>query len=191
MSGSSAGAPAPALSAEEVAAFLEEVFPQTSGLVRIEEIAPMRGRLRALIDERHLRPGGTVSGPTLFMAADVGFYAALLGMIGRVPLAVTSSMTITFMRRPAPADVIAEARILKLGRRLASGDVTLYSDGRPEPVALAQTTYALPEDARAAAARPSPSLPPTQGEGGDVGDRRREAPASRGWFGRVRARRDR
>lgn len=145
MTGSNADAERPLLlNAAEIAAFLEEVFPQTSGLIAIEEISPMRGRMRVRIDETHLRPGGTVSGPTMFLAADVGFYVALLGMIGRVPLAVTSSLSITFLRRPAPADLIAEARILKLGRRLASGDVTLYSDGRAEPVALAQTTYALP-----------------------------------------------
>lgn len=135
----------PVLTAQEIRAFLDEVFPQSRGLIEIEEIGAMRSRCRTIVREAHLRPGGTVSGPTMFLAADVGFYTALLGMIGRVPLAVTSNLNITFMRRPAPVDIIAEARILKLGRRLASGDVTLYSEGRAEPVALAQTTYALPE----------------------------------------------
>lgn len=136
---------APVMSRDELGAYLAEIFPQTEGLFRIEELGAMRSLLRILIDDRHLRPGGTVSGPTMFMAADVGFYTALLGMIGRVPLAVTSNLNITFLRRPAATDILAEARILKLGRRLVSGDVTLYSEGRQEPVALAQTTYALPE----------------------------------------------
>ncbi|MCI4663852.1 MAG: PaaI family thioesterase [Neomegalonema sp.] len=134
-----------ALTAAEAAAFIDEVFPQVRGEIRIDGLEPMAARMRLLVSDQHLRPGGTVSGPALFMAADVAFYVAVLGMIGRQPLAVTSNLNITFMRRPQPTDVIAEARILKLGRRLASGDVTLYSQGRDEPVALAQTTYALPE----------------------------------------------
>ena len=139
-----AGRPQVVLNESEIAAYLDEVFPQIDGQLRIEEVAPMRARCRILIGERHLRPGGTVSGPTMFMAADVGFYVALLAMIGRESLTATANLSITFMRRPRAVDVIAEARILKLGRRLASGDVLLYSDGQAEPVAQASTTYALP-----------------------------------------------
>ncbi len=133
-----------AMTRAEVADYLDDVFPQVKDAVRLEALAPNQATLRAFVDERNLRPGDTVSGPTLFLAADVGFYAALLGMIGRVDQTVTIQLSITFMRRPPKADILAEARILKLGRRLASGDVTLYSDGLSEPVAHATTTYALP-----------------------------------------------
>ena len=89
------------------------------------------------IDERHLRPGGTVSGPTMFAIADCAFYVAVLAMIGREPLTVTTTLTINFLRKPAAADLRAEARILKLGRTLATGDVLVYSAGAPDPVAHA------------------------------------------------------
>lgn len=134
----------PALTAAEVTAFLAEVFPQIKDTVRIEAVDLNAARIRVLVSERDLRPGGTVSGPTLFAAADVAFYAAVLGMIGREALTVTSSLTINFLRKPAPVDVIAEARILKLGRSLAVGDATVFSDGAAASVAHASVTYAIP-----------------------------------------------
>ena len=91
-----------------------------------------------------LRPGGTVSGPTMFTVADCAFYAALLGMIGRKAMAVTTNLNMTFLRKPPKAAVIGEARILKLGRNLASGDVLVYSDGMDKAVAHAAVTYAIP-----------------------------------------------
>ena len=135
----------PQLTVEELSLFLKEVFPQIDGFAEVEEVGSMRARVRIRVGEGQLRPGGTVSGPTLFSAADLAFYAAVLCMIGREPLAVTSSLSITFLRKPRPTDLIAEGRILKLGRRLASGDVLIFSEGLAEPVAMAQTTYALPE----------------------------------------------
>ena len=140
------GSGEPVLTCEELNAFFPTAFEDAEDLFIVEALGPMTARMRMRIDSAHLRPGDTVSGPTMFAAADVAFYAALLGMIGMKPLAVTSNLNITFMRRPAPTDIIAEARILKLGRRLASGDVLLYSDGRNEPVAMAQTSYALPAE---------------------------------------------
>ncbi len=136
---------APQLSVADLAAFLDEVFPQIRGEVALSFVAPMAAGMRLAVDERHLRPGGTVSGPAMFMLADVSFYAAVLAMIGREPLAVTSGLTINFLRKPPAADLIGTARILKLGRRLATGDVVIAAVSDPTPLAHAAVTYALPE----------------------------------------------
>ena len=136
--------PAPMLSAEEIVAFLDLEFPQAQGMFEIEKAAPMHARVRMPLDESRLRPGGTVSGPTMFWLADCTFYVAVLASIGRQAQAVTTNMNINFMRRPSLNDLVAEARILKLGRRLAVGDVTLFSAGAAEPVAHATATYAIP-----------------------------------------------
>jgi uncharacterized protein (TIGR00369 family) len=132
------------LTAAEIVDFLDEVFPQSRGMFVIEEVAPMRARVRMPIDERHLRPGDTVSGPSMFWLADCAFYVAVLASIGREAQAVTTNMTINFLRRPTLNDLVGEARILKLGRRLAVGDVTLWSLGGVQPVAHAIATYAIP-----------------------------------------------
>jgi uncharacterized protein (TIGR00369 family) len=128
-------------------AFLDEVFPQVRGQAVVESVSPMTARMRIPVTEANLRPGGTVSGPTMFMAADVAFYAAVLAMIGREPLTVTTNLSINFLRKPGPHDLIAEARILKLGRSLAVGDATIFSETpetRGAPVAHASVTYAIP-----------------------------------------------
>ena len=135
----------PKLTAAEVTAYLDEVFPQSRGLMTIEVVASMQARLRFHVTEAHLRPGGTVSGPTMFMLADCAFYAATLAMIGRQAQALTTNLNINFLRAPAPRDLIGEARILKLGKLLATGEVTLWSDGEDPPVAHATMTYALPQ----------------------------------------------
>jgi uncharacterized protein (TIGR00369 family) len=132
------------LTSGEIADFLDEVFPQARGMFVIEEAGALHARVRMPVSEQHLRPGGTVSGPSMFWLADCAFYVAVLASIGREAQAVTTNMNINFMRRPAPAEMVAEARILKLGRRLAVGDVTLYSAGDDRPVAHATTTYAIP-----------------------------------------------
>ena len=95
--------------------------------------------------EEMLRPGGTISGPAMFGLADVALYGAVLSMIGPVALAVTTNMNINFLRKPAPKDLLAEARILKLGKRLAVGEVTIWSEGEEEPVAHATGTYSIPD----------------------------------------------
>lgn len=126
-------------------AFLTEAFPQVAGDFAIEEVRPMAARVRLRVGERNLRPGGTVSGPALFALADVSVYLAVLAMIGPEALSVTTNCSIDFMRKPAAdRDVIAEARLLKLGRRLAVGDVLMRSEGREDPVARATLTYAIP-----------------------------------------------
>jgi len=134
----------PQLSVDEVSTYLSEVFPQIDGRMSVEEIAPMRARVLYYVAESDLRPGGTVSGPAMFTLADCAYYVITLAMIGREALAVTTSLTINFMRKPAPGDLVAEARILKLGRSLSVGDVLIYSVGSEEPVAQASVTYSIP-----------------------------------------------
>ena len=129
---------------EELRVFLRQEFPQVSDEFRVEE-AGEELALRLVVAERHLRPGGTVSGPAMFGLADVAFYLALLQRIGPVALAVTTNCSIDFLRKPAAGcDLIARARILKLGRVLAVGDVLIWSEGMDQPVAHASLTYSIP-----------------------------------------------
>ena len=140
----------PVLNEAEVTAYLAEIFPQAAPQFAVERIAPMFARLRMTVGPEHLRPGGTVSGPSMFLLADCAFYVATLAMIGRKALTVTTSMTINFMRKPALADLTCEARILKLGRALSVGDATVFSEGVEGPVAHATVTYAIPPERRGA-----------------------------------------
>jgi uncharacterized protein (TIGR00369 family) len=136
----------PVMSRDEVEAFLAREFPQIAiGADHVlEAVGPMTARLRLVAGDKHLRPGGTVSGPAMFALADVCLYAAILAQIGPVALAVTTSMTINFLRRPEPGGLVAACRLLKLGARLAMGEVTLRSDGLDDPVAHATGTYSIP-----------------------------------------------
>jgi uncharacterized protein (TIGR00369 family) len=137
------------LSAEEIAAFLTEVFPGAMENFKIEEVRPMHARIRMPFQTRQLRPGGTISGPSLMALADTGLWVALLAMIGREALSVTSHLDIDFPRKPAAADVIADTTLHKLGKRLAVGTVLMYSDGEEMPCARASVTYAIPSSYRA------------------------------------------
>lgn len=133
------------LSTQELNLFLHEHFPQVSDCMRVENHGLESAVVRLTPDERHLRPGGTVSGPMMFALADVGFYIAILERIGALALAVTTGATIDFMRKPAAGqDLICHSRILKLGKSLVVGDVLIYSEGQTEPVARANLTYSLP-----------------------------------------------
>ena len=133
------------MNADEVAAYLDEVFPQVRGDFVIEEVANRAVRVRMPVAERHLRPGGTVSGPAMFALADVSVYIAVIAMLGREELAVTTSGSFDFMRKPAAGvDLICECRLLKLGRVLAVGECLMFSDGVAEPVARASMTYSIP-----------------------------------------------
>lgn len=130
---------------EALEAFLAREFPQVAGDFAIDRIAEYGLVVRLKVAERHLRPGGTVSGPSMFALADVAFYLAILSRIGPVALAVTTNCSIDFMRKPeAGHDLTGEARILKLGRQLAVGDVLIRSDGAGAVVARASLTYAIP-----------------------------------------------
>jgi acyl-coenzyme A thioesterase PaaI-like protein len=132
------------LTAAEISAFLDEVFPGAMDHFVIEDVRPMRARVRMLFNEFRLRPGGTISGPSLMTLADTGLWVALLAMIGREPLSVTSHLDIDFLRKPGPADVVAQTSLLKIGKRLAVGDVLMYSAGERVPCARASVTYAIP-----------------------------------------------
>jgi uncharacterized protein (TIGR00369 family) len=133
------------MSTAELESFLHAEFPQVDDYhFRIERVDDAGVRVRMPYDVRHLRPGGTISGPSLMALADTAMYVAILSAIGPVALAVTTNLGINFLRRPRQADVIAEARLLKLGERLAVGDVALFSDGAPEMVAHAVLTYSIP-----------------------------------------------
>ena len=127
----------------EVAAFIATEFPQTPCVV--QHVEPGRATVLHPIGATELRPGGTVSGPTLMGVADVALYVAILGSIGIQPMAATTSLNINFLRRP-PGDrpIVGECRLIKVGRTLAVGEVTLYSQGLDDPVAHAVGTYALP-----------------------------------------------
>ena len=134
------------MSLGEVNAFLTEHFPQIflGREMAVDSIGPLSARMRLLVGEKHLRPGGTVSGPAMFALADVALYVAILAQIGPVALAVTVNMTINFLRKPEPGDLLADCRLLKLGKRLAVGEVFLFSPGSDEPVAHATGTYSIP-----------------------------------------------
>ncbi|MBN8964701.1 MAG: PaaI family thioesterase, partial [Rhizobiales bacterium] len=124
-------------------AFLAAEFPQAfhpeSGLT-IEEVSHGGSRVRQAYLPALLRPGGTISGPAMMALADFAMYVAVLASIGPVPLAVTTSLNINFLRRPAPADLLAECRLLKLGKRLAVGEIAIRSSGGEDIVAHATST---------------------------------------------------
>lgn len=134
-----------AMDKSALADFLDAEFPQVAHEFTVEHVEEMAIRVRLNVGEQHLRPGGTVSGPSMFALADVSIYLATLAMIGPKALSVTTNIAMDFMRKPAAeTDLICEARLLKLGRSLAVGDCLLYSEGGSEPVARASMTYAIP-----------------------------------------------
>ena len=134
------------ISIDEFAAILRRSLPMMVAWgVKTVALEHGKATLRLAGRAEFLRPGGTVSGPVLMGLADVALYAALLGAIGPVPLALTSNLTINFLRKPGPGAIRAEARILKLGRRLAVGEVQLFSGAEPEMVAHVVSSYAIPE----------------------------------------------
>ena len=126
-----------------LAAEFPEMFAAASGYV-IEDVWRGGCRVRGHFHPRSLRPGGTISGPTIMALTDFAMYVAVLSAIGWVPLAVTTNLTINFLQKPAPGDLLAEARLLKLGKRLAVGEVGIRSDGADDLVAHATSTYSIP-----------------------------------------------
>ncbi len=129
----------------ELSDFLNEVFPEVWDQFAVEDLSEMAVTVRLKVGPDHLRPGGTVSGPSMFALADVSVYAAVLGMVGPKALAVTTGCSMDFMRKPAAnTDLIGKCTLLKLGRVLAVGDVLLYSEGLDAPVARASMTYSIP-----------------------------------------------
>jgi uncharacterized protein (TIGR00369 family) len=137
-----------AMTAEELTEKLAAEFPQAFDRgtdLAIEEVWQGGCRVRRATSDSALRPGGTVSGPTMMALADFTMYVALLGSIGWVPLAVTTALTINFLRKPAPGALLATCHLLKLGKRLAVGEVAIRSEGAEEVVAHATLTYSIPQ----------------------------------------------
>lgn len=136
------------LTADEVTRLVDESFPGLNDggrSVVIESVADRSARVRLLLAERNIRPGGTLSGPAMFMLADFTIYAALIATLGPPAIAaVTSNLNINFLMRPEPADIVAEARIMRLGRRLAFAEVHVRADGATDILAHATGSYALP-----------------------------------------------
>lgn len=145
-----AGGRDPKLTLDELKAFLAAEFPQMERggpTYEIESVGYGVSRLRLMVRDEHLRPGGTVSGPAMMSLADIGLYVALLGAIGRVKFAVTTNLSINFLRRPDARDVVAESRYLKIGRTLAVGESELRLAGSDEVVAHVVATYSIPPNA--------------------------------------------
>ena len=135
------------MGAAEIEQFLREEFPQVfaGDDIRIESADGRACVLRQRYSDQMLRPGGTVSGPTLMALADFAMYVVLLSAIGPVGLAVTTNLNINFLRKGQPGqDVLAAAKLLKLGKRLAVGEVTLLSGDSPDPIAHVTATYSIP-----------------------------------------------
>lgn len=135
----------PVMTEAELSAFMIRAFPQAADDFLVEHLTEDGIVMRLKVAEKHLRPGGTVSGPAIFGLADVAVYLAILSRIGPVALAVTTNGAVDFLRKPAAGvDLLAEARLLKLGRVLAVGDVLIRSEGMEAPVARSNMTYSIP-----------------------------------------------
>ncbi|MBM3671303.1 MAG: PaaI family thioesterase [Actinobacteria bacterium] len=132
------------MDAAEITAFLDEIASKVTEYMKIEEASPEGARIRMLAAPEQLRPGGIVSGPSLMTLADFAVWVPVLAAIGPEPYTTTVNLNIHFLRRVPPGDVIAETRLLKVGKRLATGDVVMYADGDPDPVAQATVTYTIP-----------------------------------------------
>ncbi|MFO6420920.1 PaaI family thioesterase [Hylemonella sp. W303a] len=128
---------------EELAAFLEREFPQTP--CRIVSLSDEGATLRHEVGLAELRPGGTVSGPTMMALADVSLYVAIMARVGLLPMIVTTQLSFNFLRKPAgDRALIGVCRLLKVGRTLAVGEASVYSEGLDDPVAHAVGSYAIP-----------------------------------------------
>jgi acyl-coenzyme A thioesterase PaaI-like protein len=135
----------PVMSVAELEAFLDQAFPGRGHPTRLLELAPGWALVALDPHEAQLRPGRLVSGPTQMGLADHAAYAVILAHIGPVAMAVTSNLNYTFLRGVQLERLYAEARLLRLGRRLASVDVLLWQDNKERPVGQATVTYALPD----------------------------------------------
>lgn len=132
---------------QEIIDFLKKDFPQFKSIV--EAVSEGHATIRHHVTQENLRPGHTVSGPTLFAIADSGLYVAILATIGIIPLAVTTNLNINFLNKPShDCDLIAHCTLLKVGKRLVVGEVSIYSEGNESPVAHAIGTYSIPPQNR-------------------------------------------
>lgn len=135
----------PSLTVDELQSILDEAFPETE-VAHVEDVTDNTVVVSISISARHGRPGGTLSGPTMMMLADTSAWLVIMANLGPVLLAVTTSLHIDFLRKPQLTDLMARARLLKLGRKLAVCEVELFSRGSTELVAKAQVTYSLPSN---------------------------------------------
>jgi len=132
---------------DELERLLKVEFPESfGGASGLEILGVWHGgcRIKQNYHEHSLRPGGTVSGPVMMRLADTCVYVAVLASVGWTPLAVTTSLNINFLRKPSPAALIGECRLVKLGKRLAVGEVSIRSEGEEHLVAHATATYSIP-----------------------------------------------
>jgi acyl-coenzyme A thioesterase PaaI-like protein len=135
----------PAVTPSEVEHLVRSTMPEVGELpFAVEELVRGRARLRIGFDPRRLRPGGTLSGPTVMLLADLALYGMTLSVVGMEPLAVTTDLTLHFVRKPPPADLIAEATLIKAGKRLVVGSCLVWSADGDDPVAHAVGTYSVP-----------------------------------------------
>lgn len=138
---------AAAMTIPEIEDLLTREFPQAMHPGRglsIEHVAYGAARVRKAFNPNTLRPGGTISGPTMMGLADFALYVAVFSAVGPQPLAVTTNLNINFLRKPEQADLIAQARLMKIGKRLVIGEVTMRSNGADDPVAHVMATYSVP-----------------------------------------------
>ncbi len=144
----------PSITADEFDQLIHEGLPLVALFdFKVEALSHGRIRMRAPFQRDHIRPGGTVAGPVIMTLADCAMYGVVLSAIGRIELAVTTNLTIHFLRRPEPADLIADGKLLKLGRRLAVCEIVVHSDAHEDPVAHVTGTYSIPP-------QPSPTPAP-------------------------------
>ncbi|MFD0915641.1 PaaI family thioesterase [Pseudahrensia aquimaris] len=137
----------PVFTPEELNAYIAEVYPEIIDQLpqyNVRTIEAGRVVVESKTDHRHIRAGGTVSGPTLFAIADMGGYCCALSVLGREALTVTTNLNINFMRKAEPGLLVADSRILKMGKRLMVFDCTITKDGKTDIIAHATGTYAIP-----------------------------------------------
>ena len=138
----------PIMTVAKLESFLDSEFPQIHHGGRsyhVEAVGPLTARVRMEYHERHIRPGGTLSGPSMMALADLALYLAILAHIGPVALAVTTNLSFNFLRKPEQKGLVAECRLLKLGKRLAVGEVSIFSEGGSDVVCHATGTYSIPD----------------------------------------------
>lgn len=136
----------PRMNGEQLMQLMREAFPQAQpDRIAIDAVEEGSVRFRYRAEHDNLRPGDTVSGPTLMAVSDLGVYFGVLSAIGPVTLAVTTSLNINFLRKPSAGELVVETKMLKIGKRLAVGEVSVFSAGSRDPVSHATVTYSIPE----------------------------------------------
>ena len=134
------------MSKRELELFMKKEFSQVSKNFKILDLDLGSISMKMNVLNEHLRPGDTISGPTMFLLADISFYLATLSLIGPKSLTVTTNCSINFLRKPNKHDLTSKARVLKIGKTLSVGDVLIYSLDKTKPVAHASLTYSIPKN---------------------------------------------